>query len=69
MLKWKFGDLKNVSASAVQRVCNTELNYTHKVATKVTVGATTRLTLIKRKIVLFMLAELNFKGYIPVAID
>ena len=69
MLKWRFGDLNDISASAVHRVCNTELNYTHKVATKVAVGATARLTIIKRKIVLYMLAVLNLQGYIPVSID
>jgi len=50
-------------------VCNKELNFTHKLATIVPKGATSRLTILKRKIVLYMLAELNLQGYIPVAID
>ena len=32
-------------------------------------GSTSKLTLIKRKIALYLLAELNLKGYVPVAID
>jgi len=32
-------------------------------------GAISKLTLMKRKIVLYMLSELNLQGYIPVAID
>jgi len=53
----------------VQRVCNVELNFTHKLASKVPIGALTYLTRIKRKIVLYLLADLNLNGYIPVAID
>ena len=33
------------------------------------IGSTSKLTLIKRKIGLYLLAELNLKGYVPVAID
>lgn len=33
------------------------------------VGATTYLTLLKRKIILFLLADLQSKGYTPVSID
>ena len=32
-------------------------------------NANTRLTKIKRKIVLYLLAELNLNGFIPVSID
>jgi len=45
------------------------LNFTKKRATYVAVGAVTKLTMMKRKIILYLLAELNLKGYIPIAVD
>ena len=56
ILKWKFGDVGDVHQSSVQRICNNELNITHKVATKMLGGSTCKLTLMKRKICLYMLA-------------
>ena len=50
-------------------MCNVELNFTYKLASKVSVGALTYLTRIKSEIVLYLLADLNISGYIPVAID
>ena len=36
-LKWNFPELKDVSPSTVQRVCNQELNFTHKKASNVAI--------------------------------
>ena len=69
MIKWQFSDVMNISPSAVHHVCHKELNFTHKVATKVLHGARSKLTRTKRKITLYLLASLNLQGYIPVAID
>ena len=58
-LEFSFLDLGKVHPSTVQRICNKELNYTYKSATDVADGANSKSTLMKRKIVLYLFAELN----------